>query len=411
MTEAVLVEARLDKVREQSPRLVYVGSDGDVYRATQGSGSAKLTCGWFDDDEPERLHYVWPTFSPDGNSVACFGLRPGATTEASLFAVDGDGVRMSEVWSATEALPICESWSYDSRYIALLCQHENRLALEVADVLNPGHAVPIVQAAPLFWSWSPSGSVIAVHAGGSRRQNGDAQLKLVNLEDGFEPVATLVPGDFRTPAWSPDGRRMAYIDASGKHEQLAMYRIDDGATEIVSSVDSHCAFLWSPDGKTLAVAHSVGNAPHVYVGLSLVDVRTGRREVVSDCEFIGFFWSPSSGRIILIELDDDRGMRWGVLDTRGCTLGQGEPFYPTNDFMYFCQFFDQFAVSHPLISPDGRSLVFAGSTSNVDAGQKESESGVYLTPIDGAMQPQRLAAGHFACWEASMSQASRRRHC
>jgi WD40 repeat protein len=320
-----------------------------------------------------------------------------------LYAVAQDGVSMHEIWRMRGAAPICESWSADSTRIALLLQSEEGLRLELADVRRPGEAIELEAGSPLFWSWAPNRGLIAVHVGGSRSVCDEARLSIFDTDHGSEEIARLSPGEFRTPAWAPDGRRLAYIESSGgSHEYLALYRVDDGVSEIVRPVEGHSALLWSPDGRYLAVSEALGETPHVFTGVSLVDVRTGRTEVINDANLVSFFWSPCGKRLISIAFSDEGGMEWSVFDVVGHRRGLEGRFYPTRELVYFCWFFDQFATSHPLVSPDGRHLAFAGYLMQDQERMERGDSAVYLLSVSEDRAPERLAGGHFACWDAAL---------
>ena len=88
----------------------------------------------------------------------------------------------------------------------------------------------------------------------------------------------------------PEGDRLAYVDASsGEQEFLAVYRVEDGVSEIVCPVEGHVVMSWSGDGRTLAISQALGESPHVFTGVTLVDVRSGSLRVVHDSDVVSFF--------------------------------------------------------------------------------------------------------------------------
>ena len=178
--------------------------------------------------------------------------------------------------------------------------------------------------------------------------------------------------------------------------------MEDGVSEIVSPVEGHSALLWSPDGRYLAISHALGETPHVFTGVSVVDVRTGRTEVVNDNSVVSFFWSPCSKKLLSIAFNDDGGMEWSVFDVAGMRRSLRSRFYPSRELVYFCWFFDQFASSHPLISPDGSTVAFAGHVTDDEGKWTGGESGIYLMSLSDERPARRLADGHFACWDARL---------
>ena len=77
---------------------------------------------------------------------------------------------------------------------------------------------------------------------------------------------------------------------------------------------------------------------------------------------MAFFWSPDSTKIAYVTLlPEEPGMlRWKVLDVATGAVSTLIDFTPSADQVTVLQFFDQFAGSHRIWSPDSRSLVFAG---------------------------------------------------
>lgn len=81
---------------------------------------------------------------------------------------------------------------------------------------------------------------------------------LVADSDGENPnviVQSVEP--LMSPAWSPDGRRLAYVSFENKLPQVFVQELASGRREIVSSrVGINGAPSWSPDGTKLALALS-----------------------------------------------------------------------------------------------------------------------------------------------------------
>ncbi len=65
----------------------------------------------------------------------------------------------------------------------------------------------------------------------------------------FEPIIS--------PAWSPDGRRLAYVSFENKKPVVYVHSLLDGKRQVAANFrGSNSAPAWSPNGKTLAVSLS-----------------------------------------------------------------------------------------------------------------------------------------------------------
>ena len=61
-------------------------------------------------------------------------------------------------------------------------------------------------------------------------------------------------------------------------------------------------------------------------------------------------------------------LTWNVLDlTSGASWQYYESFLPSRDMLYYLAYFDQFAQSHQLWSPDSRYLTYTALTEDGDA--------------------------------------------
>lgn len=105
---------------------------------------------------------------------------------------------------------------------------------------------------------------------------GDEQFELVVSDaDGFNPQ-TIVRNTqpILSPAWSPDGRQLAYVSFATGRSNIIVQDLFTGQNRVVSSERGiNGAPAWSPDGRQLAVALSRGGSPDIWV----LDLETGDR--------------------------------------------------------------------------------------------------------------------------------------
>ena len=204
----------------------------------------------------------------------------------------------------------------------------------------------------------------------SPRSDGYRQLFVRTLATGEERRVTRGPRDDIQPAWSPDGRRLAFVRAaadSGKLEPADLngwyfeggdvWTVDLGSGAERRLVPNAFGPSWSPDGRRLAFDAAWAGPRRVWVSDS---TGLNPRQLTSDSSeavvHAGPRWSPDGRRLVFrrIEKTDlrhhDRGRRVG-----------GERRAVTNDAAFDLD---------PSWSPDGRRLYFASQP-----GRRDSTSG------------------------------------
>ncbi len=129
------------------------------------------------------------------------------------------------------------------------------------DIRNITHSPAVADRNP---AWSPNGKWIAYFSDASgeyelaiRDQSGQGAARRLSLAD--------KPSFFYDPIWSPDSRRVAYAD---KHLGLWYIDIDSGARKHIDD-DYYSAFgiaefmaAWSPDGRWIAYTRKLPNNQH-----------------------------------------------------------------------------------------------------------------------------------------------------
>ena len=167
--------------------------------------------------------------------------------------------------------------------------------------------------------------------------------------DGFGPQSIVgSPEPLLSPAWSPDGRKLAYVSFEQGNSAIYMQDVSTGSRELISSGKGiNGAPSFSPDGKKMALTLSKTGNPEIYVR----DMATGRLTQITqhwsiDTEPV---WSPD-GRYIYFT--SDRGGRPQIY--RVSPTG-GTPDRVTLEGDY---------NARASVSPDGRRIAVAQGRGN-----------------------------------------------
>lgn len=90
---------------------------------------------------------------------------------------------------------------------------------------------------------------------------------IVSDADGYNPKQLLLSSyPIMSPAWSPDGSKLAYVSFESKRSQVFIQNIFTGERYVVSGYPGiNGAPAWSPDGKRLALTLSKDGNPEIYI--------------------------------------------------------------------------------------------------------------------------------------------------
>jgi TolB protein len=120
--------------------------------------------------------------------------------------------------------------------------------------------------------------------------------------DGYNAQAVFAsPAPLMSPAWAPDGQRIAYVSFENGHSEVFVQNLESGARMKVSGKKGiNSAPAWSPNGRRLALVLSVDGSPEIYV----MDVASGRSTRVTNSPGINTepVWTPD-GRSLIFTSD------------------------------------------------------------------------------------------------------------
>jgi dipeptidyl aminopeptidase/acylaminoacyl peptidase len=273
-----------------------------------GRQQVQLTAGLKDADAPR--------FSPDGASIAFLATPPGGD-KAQILLMDRRGGEPRAITHVTGEISQFE-WSPDGKRMVLVEQGDPPAVATATDAAAAKAPRPIVIDA-LHFKQDISGYV---EAGSWQRVKvldiASQNLQLLTADkDAVEDA----------PAWSPDGRTIAYVrthgvgsDVDGKQDLMRVDAQPGATPQVLARIYAPNAqsLEWSPDGKSLA--HFEGQELKLYAYLAnrlfVLPVGGGEARPVApklDRGVAKYTWA-ADGRSFFVIIEDDQSSYPARLD-------------------------------------------------------------------------------------------------
>ena len=174
--------------------------------------------------------------------------------------------------------------------------------------------------------------------------------------------------DDRWPAWSPDGRQIAFTSTRDADPEIYVMNADGtGARRLTTTPGRDAHPAWSPDGRSI-LFQSPREDGHTRIFLMNAD-GSNQRALTRNIGFCGVpVWSPDARRILFQCTDDvqrtTQGKPWQLFSLDVTAGAQPAPLVRStaNDQV-------------PSFSPDGKQILFYSDRSGINR--------LYLMPASG----------------------------
>ncbi len=363
--------------------------------------------------------YQFPAWSPDGQFLASISTS-GGRGKISLIEDDADATPRS-VYSSVAEPPFYLYWAPNSQFISFLAENNDTpMALHLLDIAAEQiENQKIATGGPFYWHWGANSDNLLIHSGAS---GVNARLELISSEGEKQREDIASPGFFQVPMVSVDGRFMAYAAlGSGGSSEIIIEDLNSAELQKFRH-NGLTALSWNPEKNLLAYTSTPEPDVASFIGpLRILDAETGDTTLLTDSFVLAYFWSPNGRYIAYFTLSEEpqneefNAQFLNLMAGRGAGLSKPDAQFDIPDFQLtivdvetgvgqivmtdfvpsftfisqFMPFFDQYALSHSLWSPNSDAFLVPYL---VDSLPKIA----VVTP-DGS-RPRDLADGRIAFW-------------
>jgi TolB protein len=172
--------------------------------------------------------------------------------------------------------------------------------------------------------------------------------------------------DHEDPAWSPDGRVIAFVRLTATTEQIAMLPVDGGPVTILTPPTERAIHPnWAPDGRHLAYCTDDDLAPPKKnpANIVVIDLQTRERRVLITGGVNTYpAWSPDGQQIAFRRMLGEANSEVFIADSSGNSV-RNLTSHPAFD-------------GWPAWAPDGKRLAFASN--------RDGDYQIYVMRSDGS---------------------------
>ncbi len=381
-------------------RIAFVNPSGQlVTTSPNGSDSRVLT--------PPGRSYQFPAWSPVENTLAAAGID---NEGGCVFSVqDRADAETERLYGDPSGAPIYLYWAPDGKAVGFLANTEGGLGLRVVGT-DGAEARQLLTGNPIYWQWSGDSARLLVHSGGGSA----GRVSFYRAAGGAgEPLAE--PGPFNAPGLSTSGTYRAYAEFTGSVNRVVLAGNRPRNAELRREVpyEGVAALSWSPVAEQLAIMNPPRASPRPYGPIRLLDADTGDLTPLVDTAAVAFFWSPDGNYIAYLTpvrrregQQADAARRATFVSATGSAQPQTllelnvvevatgrsrllTAFAPTPLFVgQFLPFFDQYALSHSVWSPESDAVVLPMLSENGPQ--------IVVVPLEG--KPETIAQGEMPFW-------------
>ncbi len=264
-----------------------------------------------------------PRIAPDGSTAAFVVWRVNRDSNdysSAIWLVSLDGSGEPRRFSSGEKQNLAPRWSPDGSRLAFTSNREGKARQLYVIPVAGGESLRLTDldedVSEVAWSPDGAGLVFSARVRDAAYEEEDErkrkprrferlQYKLDNEgwigdrrrhvftvpADGSAPATQLTDGDYEDqyPAWSPDGRRIAFVSSHAEDWDVEPYRdvfvVDAGggeAEQLTGGDGWHEAPSWSPDGSLIACRYSPGGFDSPRHGqIAVLQAATGERRLLT----------------------------------------------------------------------------------------------------------------------------------